>query len=297
MTQDKILEILKKENLQLTERGFFRNKQGVARVKNEKGEKLILKTERLEPFQAKLFQITKEMENELCFRVPAIKSEGKDYFVMEEIGGKSLNEFVEDNPESVLNISKDIADDYQKVLAKLLKEEVVEDLLSKGKSWTLGSILTWSGPIVEAGLLEYSDIKKVANEMERTINEKGEDFLGWAHGNIISDHIIVKDNDFYLLDLAIKPRVGRGYYDWLRALDFAFLKTKNTTEFARKIPQWLDKYLPNENRQEVNLVLANRLLGILGWDILYHKVEYVVGDLEIKKREILKIIQNLTDKI
>ena len=36
MAQDKILEILKKEKLQLIERGFFRDKQGVARVENEK---------------------------------------------------------------------------------------------------------------------------------------------------------------------------------------------------------------------------------------------------------------------
>ena len=297
MAKDKIQEILKKENLQLTERGFFRNKQGVVRVENNKGEGLILKMERLEPFQVELFRIAKEMKNELCFRVPAIKSEGKDYFVMEEIGGKSLNKFIDDDPEFVLDASKKIADDYQKVLNKLLQQESVGDLFNEGKRWTMGSVLTWSGPIVEAGLLKYPDIKKVANEMERTINEKGEDFLGWVHGNIIGDHIIVKDDNFYLLDLAIKPRAGRGYYDWLRALDFAFLKTKNTMEFARKIPQWLDKYLPNENRREVELVLANRLLGILGWDILYHQSEYIKGDLEVKKREILKIIQNLIDKM
>ena len=237
------------------------------------------------------------MENELCFKVPMIKSIGRDYLVMEEIEGRSLNEFVDNDPEFVLEISKRIADDYQKVLRSLAQKVKVGDLLNNGIRWTMGSILTWGGPIVEAGLLKYLDIKKVADRMEEIIDKKGKDFLGWAHGNIIGDHIIVNENVFHLLDLAIKPRVGRGYYDWLRALDFAFLQTEDVENFARKIPQWLEKYLPTENRQEVVLVFIERLLGILGWDILYHKVKYVKGDLKIKKREILKLIKTLIDEM
>ena len=286
-----IEQVARENDLRIVERGFFRNKSGIARVEDKTGKKYILKTERIEPRQAQLFQIAKEIESELCFKVPAIIKSGREMIVMEEITGKSLNEFVDDKPDWVIEQSKRIADDYQKIIDKLLQTEKMGDLRKDGERWTMGSILTWGGPIVEAGLLRYDGIRNVADKMQSMINKKGEKFFGWAHGNIIGDHIIVSGEELYLLDLNIVPRVGRGYYDFIRAIDFAFLKTKNTWEFYNKTPNWLDKYLPNENREEVKLVLANRALGLLGWDVLFHQVEYIKGDLEEKKKLLLEMIK------
>jgi len=286
-----IEQVARENDLRIVEKGFFRNKSGIARVEDKTGKKYILKTERIELQQTKLFEIAKEMEGELSFKVPAIIKADKEMILMEEIVGDSLNEFIDGNPDWVIEQSKRIADDYQRIIDRLLQTEEVGDLRKDGERWTMGSILTWGGPIVEAGLLRYDDIKNIADKMQSVINEKEEEFFGWAHGNIIGDHIIVSDEELYLLDLNIVPRVGRGYYDFLRAIDFAFLKTKNTQEFYNKIPDWLDKYLPNENREEVKLILANRAIGLLGWDILFHQTEYIKGDLEEKKKVLLEMIK------
>ncbi len=286
-----IEEIARENDLRIVEKRFFRGKSGIARVEDSDGKKYILKTEGIEPQQAELFQIAKEMEKELCFKVPAIIKHDKEMILMEEIIGDSLNEFINEIPDWVIEQSKRIADDYQKVIDRLLTTEEIGDLRKDGEKWAMGSILTWGGPIVKAGLVQYDDIKNIADKMQSVINKKREEFFGWTHGNIIGDHIIVSGKDLYLLDLNVVPRVGRGYYDFLRAIDFAFLKTSKTQEFYNKIPDWLDKYLSNENREEVKLVLANRAIGLLGWDILFHQVEYIKGDLEEKKKMLLEMIK------
>ncbi len=284
-------KILVENNLQIVESEFFRGKSGVSRVKNKKGEKLILKTEGIEKYQVKLFKIAKEMEGDFCFKVPKIIKANEEMILMEEVEGKSLNEYIDNNPDFVMDRSKEIADDYQKVIGELLKNEKVGNLLEDGEKWVMSKTLLWGGPIVESGLLKYENIRNLADELEEIIKRKGESFFGWMHGNIIGDHVIVDGDDLYLLDLDVVIRAGHGYYDFLRAIDFAFLKTTNAKEFYEKISGWIGRYLPQENQREVKLVLASRMVGILGWDILYHKVEYVNGNLEEKKKLLIKMIK------
>ena len=44
MAEDRMLEILKTENLQLVEENFFRDKQGIARVKNKRHRTISTRT-------------------------------------------------------------------------------------------------------------------------------------------------------------------------------------------------------------------------------------------------------------
>jgi len=50
------------------------------------------------------------------------------------------------------------------------------------------------------------------------IDRKGESFFSWSNGNIIGDHVVISGEDVYLLDLNAVPRVGKGYYDFLKEL-------------------------------------------------------------------------------
>ena len=191
-----------------------------------------------------------------------------------------------------MEISKKISDDYQKVLAEFLKRESARNLLEDGKKWLFSRLCTWSGPIIEAELIEFQQVKKLQEEFEKVIQKKGEKFFGWSHGNIIGDHIKISGSgDVYLFDLHIAPRAGRNYYDFLRALDFMFLKSENNQKIFRAIPKWMKKYLPGEDWEEVKLVFAFRNIGILGWDTLFHKVGYVRGNMEEKKQLMLKFIR------
>ncbi len=57
------------------------------------------------------------------------------------------------------------------------------------------------------------------------------------------------------------------------------------------ISRWIKQYLSDFNEAEVRLVFAFRNIGILGWDILHHNVEYAAGDLKTKKQMMLKFIK------
>ncbi|MCD6149262.1 hypothetical protein J7J13_00565 [bacterium] len=284
--------ILEQNNLTLVETGFFRNKKTISLVENKKKERFILKTGGIETHQIKLMQTAKEIESELCFKVPGIIKKGAGWILMEEISGKFLNDYYDCQSNRAVEISKKISDDYQKVLAEFLKGESAGNLLEDGKKWLFSRLCMWSGPIIEAGFIDFRQVEKLEKEFETAIKQKDEKFFGWFHGNIIGDHIkIANDGNLYLLDLHIVPRAGKNYYDFLRALDFMFLKSEDNQKIFKAIPRWTKEYLSDEDWEEVKLVFAFRNIGTLGWDALFHKVEYTHGNMEEKKQLMLKFIK------
>jgi tRNA A-37 threonylcarbamoyl transferase component Bud32 len=289
--QFKIKKIIEENNLELVETEFFRQKKHVARVRDVNGNKFILKIGKIDPFQIQLLETAKSMETQLFFKVPAIIKQGDGWILMEEIEGKFLNEFYNEKPDWCVEASKKIADSYQLVIQEIQKTQFIGNLLEDGRQWLFSRLDAWSKPIVDAGLIEFSYIEKIKKELESIIAQKGEDFFGWVHGNIIGDHVIISGDDIYLIDLAAVPRIGRGYYDFLRALDFMFLKTENEAQMFELISEWTKQYLAEFDEGEVKLVFAFRSIGILGWDILHENVEYAAGNLETKKRLALKFMK------
>lgn len=283
--------VIKENNLQLVETEFFRQKKNVAKVKDAQGNRLILKTGRIDPFQIQLLKTAKQMEAQLYFKVPAIIKQGEGWILLEEVEGQFLNDFFGKKPDWCVEVSKKVADSYQLVIAEILKTQSLGNLLADGQEWLFSRLNMWSKPIVDAGLIDFSLVQQLKTEFEEVIAKKGENSFGWVHGNIIGDHIVVAGEDVYLLDLNAVPRAGKGYHDFLRALDFMFLKAENEEQMFASIPKWIRQYLSEFDEAEVKLVFAFRNIGILGWDILHHNVEYTTGDLEAKKKMMLKFIR------
>ncbi len=281
--------IIKENNLQLTEVGFFRQKKHIARVKNAKGDCFILKTGRIEPFQIELLKTAKRIEGQLCFKVPAVVKQGDGWILMEEIEGKFLNDFYEERPEWCADICKKIADDYKLVIQEIQKEKSFKGLLNEGQEWFFSKLDLWSKPIVDAGLVNLLEVQEIKKECEAIISKKEENFFGWVHGNIIGDHVIISEKDMYLLDLNAVPRIGGEYYDFLRALDFMFLKTKDEKKIFALILELIKRDLSEFNEDEVRLVFAFRSIGMLGWDIIHNKDE--CGNIEAKKQLALRFIK------
>lgn len=286
-----IESVLLENRLRLVQTGFFRGKKTVARVKDSSNKHFILKTGKIEPHQIALFKAARAIESKLSFRVPRIVKQGEGWLLLERVSGKFLNDFYEDMPDWCVDISKKIADDYQLVIHELQKTQNLGDLLAEGQKWLLSRLNLWSKPIVDAGLIKFSLIQQFEKEFEDAISRKGEEFFTWAHGNIIGDHLIVSGEDIYLLDLNVVPRGGKGYHDFLRALDFMFLKSEDEEKIFASIPKWMKQYLSEFDEEEMKLVFAFRNIGILGWDILHEKVEYTKGNLERKKQLALKFIK------
>ena len=286
-----VASVLLENNLRMVKAEFFRQKKTIARVKDTKGNHFVLKTGRIEPFQIQLLQTAKSIEDEMSFKVPALVKQGKGWILLQEIEGKPLNDFYGEKPDWCVDVSKKIANDYQLVIQEIQKKQSLGNIIADGQKWLLSRLNMWSKPIVDAGLIDFSLVQQLKKEFENSVAQKGENFFGWAHGNIIGDHIIVSGEGNYLLDLNAVPRAGKGYYDFLRALDFMFLKTPDDENVFASIPKWIRQYLSKFDQAEVKLVFAFRNIGILGWDILHHKVEYTQGDLEKKKQLILKFIK------
>lgn len=286
------VEIVLRENgLELIETAFFRQKKNVSKVRDNKGNRFILKTGRIDPFQIRLLEMAKLLENNLCFRVPAIVKQGDGWILLEEIEGRFLNEFYDKKSDWCVDVSKKISDSYQLVIQELQNTQPIGDLLSEGREWLFARLDMWSEPIINAGLIDFALVQQLKEEFEKVIIEKGKDFFGWVHGNIIGDHVIVSGENIYLIDLAAVPRVGNGYYDFLRALDFMFLKTENEERMFELITRWMRQYLSEFDEDELRLVFAFRNIGILGWDILHENIEYTVGNIEMKKKMALKFIK------
>jgi len=283
--------IFKENNLQLVEADFFRQKKTVTRVKDNQSNRLILKTGRIDPFQIQLLKTAKLIESQLYFKVPAIINQGEGWILLEEIEGQFLNDLYSTKSDWCVEVSKKIADSYQLVVQEIQKGQNLGNLLADGQEWLFSRLNLWSKPIVDAGLINFSLVQQLKKEFEEVIARKGEDFFSWVHGNIIGDHIIVSGEDIYLIDLNAVPRAGKGYHDFLRALDFMFLKAENEEQIFASIQKWMKQYLSEFDESEVRLVFAFRNIGILGWDILHHNVEYTKGDIEAKKRLALKFIK------
>lgn len=286
-----IKPILKENKLELIETEFFRGKKNVARVKDGQGNRFILKTGRIEPFQVELYEAAKLIRDQLAFKVPVIIKRDKGWILFEEIEGKFLFDFYNEKPDWCVKVSKKISDSYQLLIQEIQKKKSLSNLLSNGQKWHLSRFDLWSQPIVETGLIETSLVEELKREFNKVVEEKGENFFKWSHGNIIGDHIIVSDGNQYLIDLAAVPRAGRGYYDFLRALDFMFLKAENEERMFTSIPKWMKQYLAEFDENEIKLIFAFRCIGILGWDILHHKVKYTAGDLKKKKQLLVKFIK------
>jgi tRNA A-37 threonylcarbamoyl transferase component Bud32 len=282
--------ILRDNNLQLVETEFFRQKKTVARVKDAQGNCLILKTGRIDPFQVQLLKTAKQIETQLYFKVPAIIRQSEGWILLEEVDGQFINDFYDKKPDWCVEVSKKVADSYQLVIQEVQKTQPLGNLLVDGQEWLFSRLNMWSKPIVDAGLIDFSLVQQLKTEFEEVIAKKGDSFFGWVHGNVIGDHILVSGEEVYLIDLNAVPRAGRGYHDFLRALDFMFLKASDEEQMFTSIQRWMKQYLSEFDEAEVKLVFAFRNIGILGWDILHHNVEYTKGDVEAKKRLALKFI-------
>lgn len=264
--------ICRQNNLKISRSNFFRDKENVTEVEDCCGKKYVLKTGRIESFQVKLLKKAKELEGDLCFKVPDIEKEGEDWLLLEKIDGCLLNEYYKNDSDGCAKISNDIAYDYQKLILAVNQNNELGDVLLDGEQWLYSRLNIWSKPIVEADMIDISLVKRLKDDFAKNIKKKGANFFGWAHGNITGDHVMkTSTGDAYLFDLDVVARVGKGYYDFLRALDFMFFKAENEQEIYEKIPRWMEKYLGDFSQEEVRLIFAFRNIGILGWDFLHNK--------------------------
>lgn len=288
-------EIIRKNGLnglEIMETEVFPGKKNVVRIRDSRGRNLILKTGKIDPFQSRLFVAAKAIEKHLCFRVPALVDHGNGWILTEEVEGKYLNGFFDSNPEYCINVSNDVSDDYRVIIKELKAVQSPGNLLQDGSVWLFSMLNLWSKPIIDAGLIDFHLVKNLASEFQGIIDRKGERAFEWCHGNVIGDHVIVsEDGDMYLLDLNVVPRFGRGYHDFLRAIDFMIVKSERDKEIFDALPLWIDAHLSEFDRREVMLTLAFRLIGILGWDILHNKAGSEQIDIEAKKLRIARFIR------
>ncbi len=274
--------ILATQNLEIRETGFFQGKRNVIKVTDRDGRRGILKIGRIDRFQVELSRLAKELENNLCFKVPEIWAKGPNWFLMREIKGKDLNNFYEEKVDWVLELSRDISESYKLLSEQFCLKNQLEISLPQAEKRLYGAINHWSKPILDAGLIEFREIQRIKNDFEEVIKHKGVDFFSWVHGNIIGDHILIANNKPYLLDLAISNWPGVGYYDFLRALDFYFLRAENADLAYHKILERLDR-LCDRFGEEIKLVFALRMIGVLGHDMIRNKISYLGGDFERKR--------------
>lgn len=247
--------------------------------------------------QGELIPIVSEMlENgKICFSSTPVAgdSEGNYWKPISDIKGDYIYKSFNEKPEWVIETSKKIADDYQKVISEYFKRNPEEsiDIFGTGKEHLFGKLLMWGGSIVEEGLMNHQKIVEIAKAFKNAIERKGENFFDYAHGNVIGDHIFIgEDKILYLLGMRIVSRPGKGYYDFLRSLDWLLLKTDNEIiDFDRTVG-WMKQYLQQYDWEEVKLVFSLRCMGILGWDML-HRGDFGKGDFEKKKNLLLKFIR------
>ncbi len=124
--------ILRKNNLEVVEKEFFRNKKNVLRVKDDCGNPLILKIG-VSEVQMRLMRNLQCMGGYLCFRVPPIVAAGEDWMLMEEVQGQFLHELYEDSPGFCIEISRRIANDYQHIAISIDNRNLSGDLLQVGQ--------------------------------------------------------------------------------------------------------------------------------------------------------------------
>lgn len=220
--------------------------------------------------------------------------EGENFWrPKENICGKYLYEYYDNDSDWVVDISKQTAEDYKKVINEAVKEGIVklENFeIEKSKQWLFESLDNWSKSLLASNLISNDVVEKIKSDFETIISTEGASFFSLAHGNIIGDHIFIDENNkIYLLGMRIVSRPGNGYYDLLRSLDWLILKTSNDEEKFEKTIDYMKKYLLDFDWEQIKLVFAFRCIGILGWDILY-RGDIGTGDLKKKKEILLRFI-------
>ncbi len=254
---------------------------------NEDNKKILELQKDLVPLIQEMYK-----NGEICFSsmFSMASEDGNFWKPAENMPGKFLYTFFEERPDWVVEMNKKISDDYQKVIEKFLGEKFEKDLLAEGKDWIFEKLELWIRPIIDAGLIKAEEIEKIKDDFREIISRKSEEFFGQFHGNVIGDHIFIgEDTTPYLLGMRIVPRPGRGYYDFLRSLDWMLLKADKENNFDRTAG-WMQKYLGDYDWEEIKLVFALRCVGIMGWDAL-HRGDHGVGDFEQKKEMLLKFIR------
>lgn len=217
--------------------------------------------------------------------------DGYNWTPERSIRGTWLLEILTEDPQRAIEMSFKIAEDYRKVVREYrlslgLSEEVN---LQEDRQWLFGSLLKWSGPIVEAGHLKHSDVSWITKTFEQFIDEQGVKAFGFAHGNIIGDCILVAEGGTFLFGMQVVPRPGR-YYDFLRALDWFILKTPTDERTYEQVFEWIHTYIPEEYLDEAFLVFGLRCIGILGWDMI-HRGDLGEGDPRMKTEVLLRFIR------
>lgn len=267
-------------------------------AENEKAKKA---NEEILVFQQKLVPLIRKMHDDgkICFssvlHEPA--SGGHSWQPNEKIRGVFLNELFEAQADWAIEVSKNISDDYQKVIVKYFKEypSKQKNILEVGSEWLFASLSRWSELIMEERLMHNDEVETLKSDFENAIKVKKEEFFGYCHGNVIGDHVFVGENkELYLFGTRIVPRPGRKYYDFLRSIDWFLLKSDNKKTDYETIIGWMNKYLSDVDMEELKLVFALRCIGILGWDIL-HRGDLGKGDVQTKKKLLLRFIKKFNN--
>lgn len=260
------------------------------KVRLQKGNTAII------DLQEKLISLVQKLfrSREICFTaVPAVGNKGgNNWKSVSKLEGLWVYQKFQDDPEFAIETSRCVARDYQRVIAQTKTEGVSSRKIDveEGKKWVFGSLLKWSGPIVEAGYLNHKQVAELTKDFEEAIEQKGDEFFGYAHGNIIGDHILIgNDGTIYLFGMRIVLRPGKGYYDFLRALDWFLLNTPSDEKTFELFTVWMKSSLKEEGWEEVKLVFALRCIGILGWDIL-HRGDEGEGEFAQKREALLRFI-------
>lgn len=250
----------------------------------------------IEKFQDKLVPLVQEMfsNDEICFTSDFYKpsEDGNNWLLKNDLSGNFIVDFYKEDPNWYVETSKKIADDYQKVVEKYFSVygENIGNLFEEGEDNLFETLSKWSAPLVESELISLNDVNILKSEFEELVSKKKENLFGYVHGNIIGDHIYVDENKtLYLLGMRITSRAGKGYYDFLRSLDWIFLKSESDENNFNFIIDQMKQNTKDFDWEEVRLIFALRCVGILGWDMI-HRGDYGAGDKNEKIKYLLRFI-------
>ncbi len=314
--EEEIQSICKDHDLEIVTNKVFLEKTNLYLVRrNRDNKEFYLKTGHINAWEMALMDIAQEIQSDLRFKTTKVEFFGDGWILEEVLEGNQINTVwdYDKNPEKLLEVTKKITDDYQKVIEIFLERKgwSDRDLLRQGQEWLLGTkevlgrIKEWGGYIVKEyeGRFSQQELDNIWKQYEGHVNHLGARAFYWVHGNIISHHVLVKKNskssgivpgyEFGLIDLDIR---SRSYDDLLRSFDFIFLNSQNSEEIAEEIPQWIEKYYPNEvEMKKFEFVL--RAIGNLGNEIIRAKkmdgkiCPWVKGELNKKIELLLKFIR------
>jgi len=287
---ERLNQILANNNLTLSDDKLFQGKDAAFKVTDQKGNSLILKIKNIGKHEVALMELAKDIEAQLSFKVPSIIKKGKDFYLAEFIEGDHLNSIIDSDPQKYIDIVHNISQDYQNLTDKFILTENLTDVIDEGKKWKEDKLNEWTKPIIEAGLTTEEKITELKSRFKKLKEKAESEFFGFSHGNIIGDHIILSGDDIYLLDMHIAYRAGKGYLDFLRALDFMFLRAQDADAAYQLIVKTIDEQLSSIPTEHLRLALAFRAIGLLGCDIIKNNSPACLGDKEKKKQYLADFI-------